>query len=175
MSNEQKTPKSRDHRTGYGQSEYKRTRAFARLGIDPASVPCIPFFRASLTRIGRSLNHPRIKREAPARLIRPFDCLQATDHPDALKVSRVYQSVPASYRRLLPPEAFCVAAGVDPFRALELIAAGAARRTGQAAAIIASLWHPQVVLKTVERALQNSGTRERAMLHRATAFIPPRG
>jgi hypothetical protein len=80
MSNEQNAPKSRDYRTGYGQSNYKRALAYERLGIDPASVPCIPFFRASLTRISRSLNHPRIKPEPHARL--------------ACKLSTVYQSVP---------------------------------------------------------------------------------
>lgn len=170
MSNEQSTPESRESRTGYGQTAYKRALAFAQLGIDPASVQCVPFFRASVTRIGRLLNHPRIKPEPDARLIRPFDCLQASDHPDACKVSRVYRSVPESYRRLLPPEAFCIAAGVDPFRVLELIAAGAARQTGQASAVIAALWHPRVVEKTIERALQNGGTRERAMMHRACGF-----
>jgi hypothetical protein len=161
---------TRPDRVSLGQTAYKRALAFAQLGIDPASVPCTPFFRASLTRIGRLLNHPRIKHEARARLIRPFDCLQASDHPDASKVSRVYRSVPESYRRLLPPEAFCIAADVDPIRVLELIAGGAARQTGQASAVIAALWHPQVVAKTVERALQNDGTPERAMLHRACGF-----
>ena len=87
----------------------------------------------------------------------------------------MYQSVPISYRRLLPPEAFCVSAGVDPFRVLELIAGGAARQTGQAAAIIAALWHPRVVEKTIERALQDEGTPERALMFRATGLLPPRG
>lgn len=110
MSNEQNTPQSRDSRTGYGQTAYKRALTYKHLGIEPAQVSCIPFFRASLTRIGRLLNHPRIKPESHARLIRPFECLQASDHPDACKVWRVYRSVPNSYRRLLPPEAFCIAA-----------------------------------------------------------------
>jgi hypothetical protein len=157
MSNEQNPPESRDYRTGYGQTAYKRALAYQCLGIDPAKVPCVPFFRASLKRIARLLSHPGIKREAQRRPIRPFDCLQASDHPDASKVSRLYRSVPESYRRLLPPEAFC-------------IAAGAARQTGQASAVVAALWHPRVVEKTIERALQDGVTRERAMLHRACGF-----
>src|SRR5262245_3468598 len=171
MANKHRTPIATEDQARLGQTAYKRALAFAHLGIDPASVPCIPFFRANLTRIGRLLNHPRIKPEPDARPIRPFDCLQFTDHPDACKVSRVYRSVPESYRRLLPPEAFCVAAGVSPFRVLELIAAGATRQTGQASAIIAALWHPQVVAKTIERALQDGGTREREMLFRACGFM----
>jgi hypothetical protein len=134
-------------------------------------LQCVPFFRASLKRIARLLNRPRGKDEPRRAPIRPFDCLEFSDHPDASKLSRAYRSVPESYRRLLPPEAFCVAAGVDPLRALELIAAGAARQTGQASAVVAALWHPQVVAKTVEMALKDGGTRERAMLHRACGFI----
>ena len=42
MSNEQNTPQSRDHRTGYGQTAYKRALAYQYLGIDPANVPSIP-------------------------------------------------------------------------------------------------------------------------------------
>jgi hypothetical protein len=171
VANEENTPESSESRTGYGQTAYKRALAYEHLGVDPASVVCIPFFRASLKRIARLLNHPRLTREPRSRPIRPFDCLQATDHPDACNVSRVYRSVPKSYRRLLPPEAFCIAAGVSTWRVLELIAAGAARQTGQASAIIAAIWHPQVVAKTIERALQDGGTRERMMLHRAVGFV----
>lgn len=45
MPNDKSTPQSRSHRTGYGQTAYKRQLAYERLGIDPAHVPCIPFFR----------------------------------------------------------------------------------------------------------------------------------
>jgi hypothetical protein len=170
MANRRKRARSIDVRQDVPQTTYKRVLAYEHLGIDPASVPCIPFFRAILKRIARLLNHPRIKREAQGRPIRPFDCLQGSADTDACKVSRMYRSVPESYRRLLPPEAFCIAAGVSPSCVLELIAGGAARQTGQASAIIAALWHPQVVAKTIERALQNDGTQERAMLLRACGF-----
>jgi hypothetical protein len=90
MSNEQNPPESRDHRTGHGQTAYKRALAYEHLGIHPASVPCLPFFRASLTRIARLLNRPRRNSERLRAAITPFDCLQASDHPDACKVSRAY-------------------------------------------------------------------------------------
>ena len=35
MSNEQNPPESRDHRTGHGQTAYKRALAYQCLGIDP--------------------------------------------------------------------------------------------------------------------------------------------
>jgi hypothetical protein len=56
-----------EERARLGETGYKRALAFAHLGIEPANVPRIPFFRASLTRIGRLLNHPRIKPEPDAR------------------------------------------------------------------------------------------------------------
>ena len=94
----------------FGQTAYKRGLAYSYLGIDAANVPCVPFFRASLKPIARLINRPAPKNESPRAPIRPFDCLQASTDPDACKVSLVYCSVPRSYRRLLPPEAFCYAA-----------------------------------------------------------------
>jgi hypothetical protein len=99
MSNEWNIPESPESRTGYGQTAYKRRLAYERLGIDPASVPCIPFFRASLTRICRLLNHPRIKPEPHARLVRPFDCLQRRmdpDRPDHRGGTRLHAEIVAS-------------------------------------------------------------------------------
>ena len=52
--------------------------------------------------------------------IYPFDYLRSSEDPDARKVVDVYLSVPESYRRLLPAEAFCRAAGVSPERVLEI-------------------------------------------------------
>jgi len=132
MSSEATAGDSHDYRTGYGQTAYKRALAYQQLGIDSASVPCVPLFRSSLKRIARLMNRPRPKGEHRSP-IRPFDCLQWSTDPDACKVSRVYRSVPDSYRRLLPPEAFCYAAGVSQARVLELIAGAAVRCHAEAA------------------------------------------
>lgn len=171
MPNEQNSPESRESRTGYGQTAYKRRLAYERLGVDPKDVEPVPFFRADLIRIARCVNQGRPNGDA----VHPFDYLRSSADPDARKVVEVYLSVPESYRRLLPAEAFCRAAGVSPERVLEIIAGVAVRLGAQASSVIAAVMHPQVVLKTVERALQDGGTRERAMMHRAVGFIPPRG
>ena len=88
---------------------------------------------------------------------------------------KVYLSVPASYRRLLPVEAFCHAAGVSPWRILEAVTVVAVRQGAQASAVLAALVHPRVVEKTIERALQDDGTKERMMLHKAVGFLPTPG
>lgn len=82
-----------------------------------------------------------------------------------------YNRVPESYRRLLPPEVYCHVANASPWKILEIVAGVAVRQGAQAAAIVAAIQHPRVVQKTVERALQDDGVREREILHKACGFI----
>jgi hypothetical protein len=152
-----------DERARLGQTAYKRELAYQRLGIRPEDVQCMPFFRASLSRIARLLNRPHGRGDQPSTPVCVFDCLQYSNDLDVLRVLNLYRSVPASYRRLLPMEAFCHAAAVSPQVVLANIAAGAVRMNASAAAIVAGAWHPQVVLKTV---------KERMVLHRAAGFFP---
>lgn len=153
---------------GEGQTAYKRGLAYARLGVDPKDVQCIPFLRTELRRIAR-LTRGAAGDSPPSS---PLDCLQSSDDPDARKVLDAYLSVPESYRKLLPVEAFCRAAGVSPSRILEAITVVAARQGAAASAIIAAIVHPRVMQKTVERALQDYGTKERMVLLRAVGFVP---
>jgi hypothetical protein len=116
-----RTHRTRDYRSGYRPDSL---RAPGRRSCESAAHFILP--RRPETNCTPA-EPSRIKPQPDARLIRPFDCLQASDHPDANRVSRVYRSVPESYRRLLPPEAFCFAAGVSEGRVLELIAGAVAR------------------------------------------------
>ncbi len=159
---------------GEGQTEYKRHLAYAHLGINPKDVERIPFFASQLKRITRVLRGVD-KSDPPPMPVRPLDYLRSSEDPEARKVLEVYLSVPESYRRLLPVEAFCLAAGVSPWRVLDSITVVAVRQTAQASAIIAAILHPRVVQKTVERALQDEGTSERMMLHKAVGFLPRGG
>jgi hypothetical protein len=158
-------------RKGEAQTAYKRQLAYAHLGIDPTDVQCIPFLRTELRRIARLIRGAA--GDSPPSS--PLDCLQSTDDPEARKVLAAYLSVPASYRKLLPVEAFCCAAGVSPSRILEAITVVAVRQGAASSAIIAAIALPRVVQKTVEMALQDDGTKERMILHRAVGFLPPRG
>jgi|SRR5215467_13031105 len=163
---------SAEDRERLGQTGYKRQLAYQQLGINPADVRCAPFVRADLRRIARLLNQGRGKDEP---LVRPLELLQASDDPEARKVLEKYLSVEASYRRLLPFEAFCQAAGVSPVHVLAEIAAVAVRQGVQASIMIGAILHPRVVMKTIERALQDDGEVDRTMLHRATGFLPSHG
>jgi hypothetical protein len=159
--------------SGYGQTAYKRELAYQRLGINPQDVERVPFLWPNLRGIARRLNRGRAE-DAP--LVCPLDLLHWSEDPEARRVLQRYLSVPESYRRLLPVEAYCYAAAVSPWRILELVAGVAVRLGAQASAILAAVWHPRVVEKTIEMALTDSGTVDRNTLHRATGFTPlPKG
>ena len=162
---------SPDPSTGSGQTDYKRSLAYKRLGLNPAEVETVPFLGVNLRRIARLIN----RGAEPGERVRPLDYLQASDDPDARKVSGVYRSVPESYRRLLPPEAFCQAAGVSPEKVLQAITVVAVLRGSRASAVVAASMHPAVVDKTVQRALEDDGTAERMMIHKALGLLPTWG
>jgi hypothetical protein len=168
MSNEQNPPESRDHRTGYGQTAYKRALAYRCLGIDPHEVQTAPFLRTNLRRIARCINQGRVLQP-----VHPLDYLCSSEDPDAIKMAKVYLAVPESYRKLVPPEAFCQAAGVSPYRVLELITGLAVRFGVQTSTILTAVMLPRVLRKTIERALGDKGTQERALMFRATGLLPP--
>lgn len=157
------------------QTDYKRSLAYKRLGIDPRDVQSTPFFGINLKRVARLLNRSSDKDEPHDARVCPLELLADSNDPECRKVRDAYLSVPESYRRLLPLEAFCQAAGVSPWHVLEIIVGVAARRRVQASAILAATVHPRVVQKTVERALRDDGTRERMMLHKAVGFVPTWG
>lgn len=157
-----------------GQTAYKRKLAYKHLGITPNEIQSAPFFAEQMKRIARCVN--RGAHDEPfASRIRPLDYLRLSEDPDARRVVSPYLAVPESYRRLLPPEAFCQAAGVSPLRVLEIIAGTAVRMGTLASTLVAAILHPGVVEKIVERALQDDGTRERMMLHKAAGFLPTPG
>jgi hypothetical protein len=157
-------------RTSAGQTDYKRELAYRCLDIDPKDVQCFPFFATDLRRIARAVRgaDKDCPRTAP---VRALDFLECSEDPEARKVLEVYRSVPESYRRLLRPEDFCHAAGVSPWRVLECITVAAVRLGAMGSAIVAAIYLPRVVQKTVERAIQDDGTEERKMFHNATGFL----
>ena len=167
MANEHKSLNSTDFRTGVGQTAYKRRLAYERLGVDPKDVKTVPFLRYNLRHIARTINQGVDSSSQQ----RPLDYLLSSEDPEARKLANVYLSVPESYRKLLPAEAFCLAAGVSPYRALEIITGTAVRMGAMASTVVASVMQPRVVQKTIERALQDDGSRERGMLFKATGLI----
>jgi hypothetical protein len=158
--------------TGEGQTLYKRQLAYDQLGIDPANVEIVPMLSVQFRRIARTAS--TLNGWSKWTTVESVMSLLAnSNEPDANKLVNAYGSVPSSYRKLLPPEAYCLAAGVPPARALELMTVVAVRQTANASAILCALLHPSVVRKTVRVALTRGGSRERRMLHQAMGFFRP--
>jgi hypothetical protein len=102
--------------------------------------------------------------------------LEMSDHADARKVLFAYQMLPKMVSRSLPIEAYCVKADVSPIRILEILTGMCVRMGAQASTIILAVNHPRVVQKTVDMALTDEGVEDRAMLHKASGFLPtPKG
>jgi hypothetical protein len=156
---------------GDGQTNYKRQLAYERLGISPSDVQIIPFFADQLKRIARRVNWgaQQASSQSPAQ---PLEYLRSSEDPDAYKVFTAYLSVPKSYRRLLPPEAFCRAADVSPQRVLECITVAAMQLGIRGSSIVAAILQPRVVEKLAERALTDNAAA--TILLKATGFLPSR-
>jgi hypothetical protein len=160
---------------GYGQTNYKRQLAYERLGISQSDVQILPFFEDQLKRIARRVNWGAQQTSAlsPAE---PLEYLRSSEDPDARKVLAAYLSVPKSYRRLLPPEAFCRAAGVSPWHVLRCITVVAVWMGATGATIVAAVLQPRVVEKLIDTALSDANDRHEAaaIVLRGSGFLPSR-
>jgi len=139
----------------YSQTAYKRQLAYKHLGINPCDVRPVAFFRENLRRIARKINLSRAKDQ----MIHPFDYLLSSTDPDGRKVAKAYSSVPESYRRLLPPQAFCQAAGVCPYHVLEVVTGVAVRFGAQHSTMLASIMLKDVVEKMIDKHCSPMATR----------------
>jgi hypothetical protein len=145
--------------------------AYAKLGVSRAVVATHPRITPQLRKIGKMLE--RLNLNLPRD---PYFYLSASEHPDARAIIAARASIARYFTKLLPIEAFCVAAAVPTPRVLEMVTVAAMRMGAQASTMLAALSHPDVVKKTIEVALTDAGTDDRAVLHKATGFLPtPRG
>ena len=145
---------------GEGQTDYKRALAYQLLGIDAKDVQRIPYFSAQLRKIARA-----------SHVSCALALLAESDDPNAVKVRSAYLSIPESYRRLLPAEAYCHGAGVSPWLVLDAITIGALRGGVTSSALVAAINGPRVVQKTIDVALTDAGVKERFSFHKNTGWI----
>jgi len=166
-----------EDREDLGQTNYKRFLAYQQLGVRPQDVKIVPLFRAQLMGLARCISRERHKGKGtrPVSPVGPFSYLEHSNEPDARKVLAACESVPASYRQLLPPEAFCQAAAVPPKRVLLMIAIVIVEEGGRLTDVRAAMRQARVLDKTFEKALQDDGWRERLMIHKATGAVPTWG
>jgi hypothetical protein len=145
---------------GEGQTDYKRALAYQMLGIDAKDVQRVPFFDAQLRKIARA-----------SHVSCALASLAESNDPNGIKVYAAYLSIPESYRRLLPAEAFCHAAGLSPWLVLDAVTIAALRGGVMASALVGAINGPRVVQKTIDIALMDEGVRERIAFHKASGWI----
>jgi len=177
MANGRRGTVSAGERASLGETNYKRTLAYQRLGVRPSDVKPMAFFRSNLTRIARLMSRGRGRGEALDPALRPLEYLQYSEDPDARKVLAAYRSVRPSYRRLLSPETYCCLAGVAPERVLEIITTVAVSQTARMSAVLAAVWSPSLLRKTLEVALQSGekGSAARLLILKAAGVVPSWG
>lgn len=103
---------------------------------------------------------------------RILEYLAGSEEPEARKILEYYKRLPGYVAKLLPIEAFCVAAGVSTKKAFGLIAQETIDQSGKAGALLARAAHPQVVQATIEQALTPAGVQDRKFLHQSQGFLP---
>lgn len=172
----------------------------AQLDAAPKIIPQLKMIQRTMRRAGqrqtiiqRTITHPansaeriaaseRITESIPAPygpggdIVKSWPTyLEASEDPSAQKVMRVYRGYLAILRAdhaMTPIEAFCVAANVSPLRILEILVGTLVRMGAQASTIIAAVNQPRMVQKMVEVGLTDEGFSDRALLARATGFLP---
>ena len=145
--------------------------AYRHLDIDRTLVSKLPRITPQLGQVNKMLD--KLGLNLPHD---PYFYLSASEHPDARAILDARNSLPRYMANLLPIEAFCCKAGISPPRVLEMITVVAMRMGAQASTMLAALSHPEVVKRTIESALTDAGADERAILHKATGFLPtPKG
>lgn len=139
----------------------RRADLYSRLGItetDAASAPQITDILRQLPDGGQS---------------RAIEFLRGSSDTDAKKFLAVYDQIPVSSRKLLPIEAYTVAAGLTTKRLLELVTGACFEQSSATAALIAKASHPRIVAATVRSALNvKHGFRDRDALHKHAGFVP---
>ena len=101
-----------------------------------------------------------------------LEYLRASDRPEAREILELWVSTSTTYRRVLPFEAFCVAAGVKPMDMFVIVAMQICFEGGDAEKALASITRGDAVDGWLERARTPGGWRERRMLAQQIGFVP---
>ncbi len=143
----------------------KRARAYRDLGVDPAAVARAPQITPLL-------------RKLPGGEFDAVNYLRASAAEDARRFLKFYDDprLPLTLRDLLPIEAFCLAAAVEPPRLLGIIVETAHLHGATMGAMIAAVAHPRIVEVSVQEALKPEGWSDREHNLKHMGFLPtPKG
>lgn len=153
------------YRSTYRPRADIRAEAYRRLGVDPNSVAMSPHITPLL-------------RKLPGGEHSAIDLIRASSQDDARRFMFHYDdlTLPKTYKDLLPIEAFCIAANVEPQRLLGIIFEMAHRQGAVEGAMLAAAAHPRIVQVSINEALKPEGFSDREHNLKHMGFLPsPKG
>jgi hypothetical protein len=145
-------------------------RAHKRLhrGLEPANLPEVLPFEASLAYAFRSVGGKRTAIEA-ARLLIDVDVRFR-------KLVYAYEVASESDKLSIRLEDLCAAAEIPPADFLAAIVPAMWKRNVDIAKLLAAMAHPEIVAASIDAAKSPRGVQDRKMMHDALGFLPqPKG
>lgn len=174
-----------------GKLSARQRRAYEKCSLDPHAVTAQPAITPQLRKIAFDTAKliPYGPEENPVLGVPILDTIQehfspkdplyylhASSDPAAQEILAKYYGTDRRYRNLLPLEAYCLMAAVPTTRCFEIIVATCVRVGAQASVLLAAVTQPYIVKKTIDMALTDEGSADRALMHKHSGFLPsPRG
>jgi hypothetical protein len=147
-----------------------KATAYKKLGISKDSIRTVPKVTLMLKEIMSGLKERGLPED-------PYYYLNVSADLDARKLILIYNSIIPSARCLLPLEAFCVAASVDPNSIVDSIVKAITRFNALKSGVSLSASQPDMVQKTIEAASDiENGHKDRRLHMQVSGLMPmPKG
>lgn len=140
----------------------KEAEAYERLGVTKEDVDKLP----KITHI--------IKKSFPKHIDQAIEYLRGADNDEARKWLKVYDEIPASARKLLPFEAYCLAANIPTKRMLGIIIESCSEQEDHATALLSKAAKPKILQAAVKNATGKSkeALEDRKMILQHEGYAP---
>lgn len=135
-----------------------REEAYAAMGITAEQVTASPRIEHLFKQIGGKA--------------KVFEYLSGSEEPEARRACELYSILKGKHRKVVPFEAYCVAAKVSVKKMFGIISEEVMDQSSKVSTLLSAAKHPEVVEATIEGALQPHGQVDRKMLHLARGFVP---
>jgi hypothetical protein len=148
-----------------------KTKACKRLGIQPEQLLTMPQITPMIEGLSKRLKNRGLSDD-------PFFYLNTSSDPDAQRLMVIYRSSIPSIRSVVPLEAFCLAAAVDPNSILDSIVSAIQRAHNINSTVNLAVTQPGTVEAIAENALlpSEAGYKDRELHMKISGLYPmPKG
>jgi hypothetical protein len=144
--------------------------AFKMLDVLPEELLQLPQITPQLKQISkRAKIRPQLTKSWPIYL-------SFSEDPQITYMIKLYYGLKEYYANLLPIEAYCQRAGINPKKVLKILNYTVSEARMQESSVVTAMRHPDVVTATINNALTPEGVQDRVIIHKATGYLPtPKG